>query len=158
MIGSATDGMLSSDSLNERHAAWTVAFDKWLVREDASILVGTGMAQTSLLGTGLSQIESHEVEYFLVDNGFLAVGVQLGLIGLALWMWVMQALFKDLLETAWRTRCSIAIAAAALLSTWMMRDVFDPIFSLYPLYAYLVFWSDSSSGLPHLQLRTEGTG
>jgi hypothetical protein len=146
LIGSATDGMMSSDSLNERHAAWTVAFEKWLVREDASLLVGTGMAQTSLLGTGLSQIESHEVEYFLVDNGFLAVGVQLGLVGLLLWVWVMQAIFKDLLEIAWRTRGALAIAAAALLSTWMMRDVFDPIFSLYPLYAYLAFWSDPGPG------------
>jgi hypothetical protein len=67
-------------------------------------------------------------------------------------------LFKDLLGTAWRTRCSIAIAAAALLSTWMMRDVFDPIFSLYPLYAYLVFWSDPGSSVPRLQLGKEGTG
>jgi hypothetical protein len=142
IIGSATDGMMSSDSLGERHAAWNVALEKWLMREDASLLVGTGMAQTSLLGTGLSQIESHEVEYFLVDNGFLAVGVQLGLIGLVLWCWVMQSLFRDMLSTAWRTRSTLAIATAALLSTWMMRDVFDPIFSLYPLYAFLVFWSD----------------
>lgn len=142
IIGSATGGMMSSDSLNERHAAWDTALDKWLLREDASLLVGTGLAQTSLLGTGLSQIESHEVEYFLVDNGFLAVGAQLGLIGLVLWCWVMQSLFRDMLSTAWRTHSTLAIAVAALLSTWMMRDMFDPIFSLYPLYAYLVFWSD----------------
>ncbi len=134
--------VLSSESLAERHEAWNTALDKWLLREDPSVLLGTGLAQTSLLGTGLAQIESDEVDYFLVDNGFLAVGAQLGLVGLGLWCWVMHSLWSDTLASAWRTRSTLAIAVAALLSTWMMRDMFDPLFSLYPLYAFLVFWTD----------------
>lgn len=135
------EGMLSSASLSERHEAWSMAFEQWIMRQDASLLVGTGLAQTSLLGTGLSQIESHEVEYFLVDNGFLAVGAQVGIIGLVLWFWVMQSLWRDMLDTSWLTGSTLAIGVAALLSTWMMRDVFDPLFALYPLYAFLVFWT-----------------
>ncbi len=132
MLGSTQgEGVLSAESLAERHGAWNLALDKWLVREDASLLFGTGLAQ----------IESDTIEYFLVDNGFLAVGVQLGLVGLALWCWVMQALWRDMLATASRTHSALAIAVAALLSTWMMRDVFDPLFMLYPLYVFLVFWS-----------------
>lgn len=139
------EGMLSAESLNERHDAWGTALQKWLFREDASVLTGTGMAQTSLLGTGLSQIESNEVEYFLVDNGFLAVGAQVGLAGLILWCWVMHSLWRDMLATAWQTRSTLAVAVAALLSTWMMRNVFDPLFALYPLYVFLVFWTQASA-------------
>jgi hypothetical protein len=138
---SQSQGVLSSESLAERHGAWQNVLEKWLLSEDGSVLFGTGMAQTSLFGTGMAQIESEQVDYFEVDNGFLAVGAQLGLIGLALWCWVMHAMWQDMLATAWQTGSLLAIAAAALLSTWMMRAMFDPMFALYPLYAYLVFWS-----------------
>lgn len=142
LLGSShAEGMLSSSSLGERLDAWRLALDTWLARPDASILFGTGLSQTSLMGTGLSQIESQQLDYFLVDNGFLAVTVQLGLVGLVLWFWVMHSLWRDMLATAWQTGGSLAIAVSALLSTWMMRDVFDPMFALYPLYAFLVFWS-----------------
>ena len=124
-------GLFSAESLSERHAAWNVVFDRWLLREDASLLFGTGLAQ----------IESDAIEYFLVDNGFLAVGAQIGLVGLALWCWVMHRMWQDMLATAWQSRSTLAIAVAALLSTWMMRAMFDPIFSLYPLYVFLVFWA-----------------
>jgi uncharacterized membrane protein YfcA len=80
-----------------------------------------------------------------VDNGFLSVAAELGLVGLALWFWLMHALWRDVLAMAWSSRGSLAIAAAALLSTWMMRNVFDPVFSLYPLYVFLVFWSQPAS-------------
>jgi hypothetical protein len=126
------EGIMSWESLAERHDAWTMVLEKWLLREDASLLFGTGLAQ----------IESDQIDYFLVDNGFLAVGAQLGLVGLGLWCWVMHALWRDLLATAWRTRGILAIAVASLLSTWMMRAVFDPLFALYPLYAFLIFWTD----------------
>jgi hypothetical protein len=124
-------GLLSSESLSERHDAWNTVLEKWLSREDQSLLFGTGLAQ----------IESDEIDYFLVDNGFLAVGAQIGIIGLILWCWVMHAMWQDMLATAQRTGSTLAIAVAALLSTWMMRGMFDPLFSLYPLYAFLVFWS-----------------
>ena len=124
-------GLLSSESLSERHDAWNAILELWLSREDSSLLFGTGLAQ----------IEPEYIDYFMVDNGFLAVGAQIGIVGLALWCWVMNALWHDMLATARRTGSTLAIAVAALLSTWMMRGMFDPIFSLYPLYAFLVFWS-----------------
>jgi hypothetical protein len=143
LVGSShVEGMLSSDSLNERYDAWGTALETWLSREDASLFFGTGLAQTSLLGTGLSQIEPRQVDYFLVDNGFLAVGAQIGVAGLALWCWVMHLLWRDMLAMAWRTGGTLSIAAAALLATWMMRAVFDPLFALYPLYVFLVIWSE----------------
>lgn len=148
LVGSAQqEGMLSTASLTERHDAWNMALEKWLLREDASLLVGTGLAQSSLLGTGLSRIESQEVEFFLVDNGFLSVAVQLGLVGFVLWFWVLQSLWRDMLASAWQTGSTLAVAVAALLSTWMMRGVFDPLFALYPLYAFLVFWSKPDATL-----------
>jgi O-Antigen ligase len=124
-------GILSAESLSERHDAWNTVLERWLAREDHSLLFGTGLAQ----------IESDEIDYFLVDNAFLAVGAQIGLMGLILWCWVMYALWSDVLATAWSSGSTLAIAVAALFSTWMMRGMFDPLFSLYPLYAFLVFWS-----------------
>ena len=131
---------MSWESLAERHDAWTMVLDKWLLRQDASLVFGTGLAQ----------IESDDIDYFLVDNGFLAVGAQLGLVGLALWCWVMHALWRDMLATAWRSRSALAIAVAALLSTWMMRAVFDPIISLYPLYVFLVCWTHPDDAQPNV--------
>jgi hypothetical protein len=131
------EGIMSWESLAERHDAWTMVLENWLLRDDVSLLFGTGLAQ----------IESDEIDYFMVDNGFLAVGAQLGIVGLGLWCWVMHALWRDMLATAWRTRSILAIAVAALLSTWMMRAVFDPIFAWYPLYAFLVFWTDHRAPL-----------
>lgn len=128
---SGSQGVLSSDTLSERHEAWNMALEMWLHRQDASLWFGTGLAQ----------IDSPDVEPFLVDNGFLSVAAELGLVGLGLWFWLMHALWRDMLAMAWSTRGSLAIAVAALLSTWMMRNVFDPVFSLYPLYVFLVFWS-----------------
>ncbi len=128
---SQEEGVMSSGTLAERQEAWNSALDKWLYRNDESLFLGTGMAQ----------FDSDEQQEVLVDNGFLAVAVQTGLIGLTLWIWVMQALWRDMLATAWRTGSTLAIAVAALLSTWMMRDMFDPLFATYPLYVYLVFWS-----------------
>jgi hypothetical protein len=139
---------MSWESLAERHEAWTSVLDKWLLREDLSLFFGTGLAQ----------IESDDIEYFLVDNGFLAVGAQLGLVGLALWCWVMQALWRDVLGAAWKSGRILPIAVAALLSTWMMRAMFDPLFSLYPLYAFLVWWTlpgvPSAARAPTLTTRT----
>jgi hypothetical protein len=141
MVGSTrVEGMLSSTSLAERRGAWQSVLDHWMEHPDASMFLGTGMAQTSSLGTGLSHLDAEQVDYLLVDNGFLAVTVQLGLVGVVLWFWAMQALWRDMLGTAWNTGKPLAIGVAALLSTWMMRDVFDPLFALYPLYAFLVFW------------------
>ena len=89
-----------------------------------------------------AQIEESAPDYFLVDNGFLAVGAQIGLIGCwHCWCWVMLSLFRDMLQTAWQTHSALAIGVAALLSTWMMRSMFDPLFALYPLYAFLAFWA-----------------
>lgn len=126
-----SQGVFSSETLSERHEAWNIALEMWLHREDASLWFGTGLAQ----------VDSPDIEPFLVDNGFLSVAAELGLVGLALWCWLMHALWRDVLAMAWSTRGSLAIGAAALLSTWMMRNVFDPMFSLYPLYVFLVFWS-----------------
>jgi len=130
LLGSS-EGVLSTGTLNERHDAWNSALEMWLYREDASFLFGTGRAQ----------FEPDETHELLVDNGFLAVGVQTGIIGLGLWFWVMQAMWHDMLATAWRTGSTLAVAVAALLSTWMMRDIFDPLYATYPLYVFLVYWS-----------------
>jgi len=71
--------------------------ERWLLREDISLLFGTGLAQ----------MESEEIETLVVDNSFLAVGMQLGFVGLALWFWLMQSLWHDMLETAWETRSTL---------------------------------------------------
>jgi len=128
---SSSQGVLSSETLTERHDAWNMALETWLHREDASLWFGTGLAQ----------IESTDIEPHLVDNGFLSVASQLGLVGLALWCWLMHSMWRDALHFAWTKRSTFAVAVAALLSTWMMRNVFDPVFALYPLYVYLLFWS-----------------
>jgi hypothetical protein len=135
LSGAASQGVLSSETLSERRDAWNMVLEMWLHREDASLWFGTGLAQ----------IDAPDVEQFLVDNGFLSVAAELGLVGLALWCWLMHSLWRDVLAMAWSTRGSLAIAATALLSTWMMRNVFDPVFALYPLYVFLVFWTQPAA-------------
>lgn len=132
LLGSVSgDGVLSSESLEERHGAWGEAIEVWMLKG--------GLAP--LLGTGLAQIEESAPDYFLVDNGFLAVGAQIGLIGVSLLIWVMLSLYRDMLQTGWQTNSALPMAVAALFSTWMMRSMFDPLFALYPLYAFLAFWA-----------------
>ena len=129
LISSNVQGVLSSETLAERHGIWKDVFERWLQREDISIF----------LGTGLSQIEPYQIDFVLVDNAFLAVGMQLGLIGLALWCWVMDSLWRDLLAVADQTGSPLATAGAALMATWLLRGIFDPVFAWYPLFALLVW-------------------
>ena len=133
LAGTASSrNVLSSESLAERHEAWRGYLDRWLFN---------GTPGTILFGTGLCQSGEDDPDAVLIDNEFVGVGGQIGLVGLAIWAWVMMALWRDLLVTAQTTGSLLATAGAAVLSAWMMHGLTELNFAYYPIYVFLCWWT-----------------
>jgi len=103
------------------------------------LLTESGL-QKLLFGVGL--ISGSRVfleEEIVIDNTFLAVALHIGLVGLALWLFLMWRLWRWVLaSTGHRTNNVALFVIASYWSTWISSGIFNTTFILYQILALLV--------------------
>lgn len=113
-------------SLLERYSEW----GNWiaaLLKNPVSFLIGTGIFQNGVkLTSGV-----------IVDNMFLAVMVQIGVIGLVLVLFILFVIWRKLFEIAYNEMTPLAIAGLSLITIWPIFATFGTGLNIFPLYALL---------------------
>lgn len=122
--------ILQDESLLMRFVNW----DKYY-----RLLTESGL-QKLLFGVGIvSGSRVFLEDEIVIDNTFLAVALHIGLVGLALWLFLMWRLWRWVLASAGQRTNNIAlIAIASYWSTWISSGIFNTTFILYQILALLV--------------------
>jgi len=131
MLGLAgADGVFSAGSLDIRHEAWDYWLNVWFGHDWSTALFGDAVVQRDS-GRLLSE------STILIDNVFIAVGVQVGLVGVVVWIAVMWAVWRFLLNEAVRRDDALTWAIAAVWATWPLSLMFGLGGNYYGLLALL---------------------
>lgn len=130
--------ILSEESILTRYQLWSQATEVLLGDDAVTTSLGTGLVQNPRfsdvvefgeLAALFRTVES--AEYFQVDNGFLAVWINVGLLGLLLWLALMWMLWRYVLSAAIAYNSTLAVAVAAAWSTWIATSMFSNNLSAY---------------------------
>lgn len=128
VISVVSNDLLSDDSLVERLVHWEHAMNVWTNSGQSVFLFGNGETQGAA-NAG-----------YIVDNSFLNVAVQSGLVGLVSWVLYCYALWMELRHAVKAKASPMAVAICGFWSTWMLSGAFNVtnwIFALaiMPLFA-----------------------
>lgn len=124
--------LLSNDSLLMRYTSWDVYGNLWMDSDLFTKLFGIGLIQNSRFSI---------TEEVLIDNSFLAIIVHIGLLGLVIWLGLMWKAWQYTLEVAKKQESYLAIAIAAVWSTWIAISIFGIVTEIYPLLLTLLMIS-----------------
>lgn len=118
--------LLSTDSMQERVYYWS-SHVKWAIDQDLSkIVFGSGIVQSN------AEIYS---ESLIIDNTYIALLLNSGLIGLSCWIIFMNSLWRQLCKECKYDRG--LHGALLFLSTWSAMSVFSSYFSVPLIIAAL---------------------
>jgi hypothetical protein len=133
LIGfSRNDSLLNSESIAERFGAWPRFLSTW----DSSSLI------EQLFGVGIAQeVTTDYVGSVLIDNNYVALLLNIGVIGLILWILLMWNLwswmFNQLVKNP-RFLNPVHFAVIVFWCTWISSGLYTISLSLYPLFLMLV--------------------
>lgn len=131
-IGGDT-GVLNSASLDARHEAWAQYFEVWFA--DPS---------NALFGAAITQKDSGQLlseSTVLIDNAFIAIGAQIGLLGLVLWLFLFWRTWRFLLAETLRRDDALSWTIAAVWAAWPMSLMFGTSTVFYAALALLAMLS-----------------
>lgn len=132
------DNLLSSASLDVRQQAW----EMWAQELFSSF-------SNALFGAAITPRDSGSLageSTILIDNGFIEVSAQVGLIGAALWMLLLWQVWRFVLAEAQRRQDALSYAIAAIWATWPLSLMFGTTTSFYALIALLSLLTRSPQG------------
>jgi hypothetical protein len=89
-----------------------------------------------LLGKGWI-LFSHPRANLPIDNNYLAIVLNIGVVGLALWLWVTWCIWGRCLALLKTRPSAMRVGLAAAYAPWMMLSVFGVI-NLYQMIALLI--------------------
>lgn len=122
----AEQRILSTDSMQERVHYWSGHL-QWVVDQDISrIVFGTGIVQSN------ADLYS---ESFIIDNTYIAILLNAGLVGLICWIIFMNNLWRQICKVCKYNKMSHD--ALIFLSTWSAMSVFSSYFSVPLIIAAL---------------------
>ncbi len=122
--------LFSQGSLNARFDAWDYYGGRWLSGTWAEVMFGTGLGQHD---SGALYSEST----VLIDNMFIAIGLQAGLVGVLLWTACMWAIWLSMLTLAEARDSPLHWALAAVWATWPLSLMFCASSNFYGLLAVI---------------------
>jgi hypothetical protein len=124
---SSNNTLLSDRTMFLRYSEWSRVID---------VVFGDDLLAT-FFGTGVIQGRINVEETYVIDNSFLAVWMQCGLVGLLLWLALMWGLWCYILRTTRTHNGCLTVAIAANWTTWMaagmLNTAVDPYISLLML-------------------------
>lgn len=123
--------LMSEETLNTRLMAWIYYFPFWIQNGPFQFLFGAGLFQ--------GRDEFIILDKVVIDNNILSVGLHIGLIGLALWAFLMWRIWKWMLGVAMRqSNDMMVLAIVSLWATWLSSGLFNVTLSLYPMLAMVL--------------------
>lgn len=131
LFGSSQD-VLSALSVQMRLDAWSYYSSLWL---DKGVL-------TALFGTGI--VQNNRFEHFtsiLIDNNFLSIGYHIGIIGLALWLFIMWKMWKVMLSRVIQDQSVLVMSLTSFFATWISSGIYNINIYIYPLVFILASMS-----------------
>lgn len=118
----ATD-LATYNSLDMRYTEWQELSRLWLDGNAAQILFGQGLFQSESAMYGANNIT--------IDNTILALGLQIGVIGLVLNFAFLWSIWEYMVAN--RGANNLTKSVTALFSTWLFTGMFNTTFVLLPL-------------------------
>lgn len=116
-------------SMFERYAEWQY-WIHFLLRSPQNVLFGSGVFQNSLFDV---------TKGVIIDNMFLAVLLQLGVVGLAIVLYVIYMVWSVIVAKYLNVSSPMAIASIALLTVWPIFSMFGTGLNIFPVYAAIPF-------------------
>jgi len=116
-------------SMLQRYAEWAYWL-KTILLSPKSLLFGSGIFQNSLFPA---------TRMVIIDNMFLAVIIQVGIVGLMIILYVIYKVYSILVERYLYSKTPMAIACIALFTTWPIFAMFGTGLNVFPIYAVLPF-------------------
>ncbi|MET0499056.1 MAG: hypothetical protein ABW106_12405, partial [Steroidobacteraceae bacterium] len=129
-ISSALDSysvLFDSHSLEDRIVSSTYYWRELQRSGLGAILIGKGWITFS-----------HPRAYVPIDNGFMALILNIGVIGLALWLWLTSRIWNACLARVRDRPSSLTIALTAAYAPWLLLSIIGPV-TLYQMVALLLF-------------------
>lgn len=103
----------------------------FVLLDTSRIIWGSGVFQNSIL------ISSRDV---IIDNMFLAVLVQAGIVGLIFVIYVIYYIWSTLVDRYLHAQNPIAMAVISLITVWPIFAVFGTGLNIFPIYAAIPFF------------------
>lgn len=130
MLGIGDDGIFNAGSLDIRKETWDAWTGVWLDQGLSNALFGAAVSQRDS-GQLLSE------STVLIDNVFITIGVQIGMVGVLIWIGFMWAVWALLLREAKLRDEPLIWAIAAVWATWPLSLMFGSGGAYYMLLAIL---------------------
>lgn len=132
---SAGASVTSGDSLDARLAFWAHYSHIWLETDLPTLLFGAGISQFSRFSAGT----------VVIDNIFIATGVQVGLIGLLLFLGMLWALWRTLVDNLAADPDNVFLAAGVCFwSTFLSAGVLNNSSPTHLTFFFLVVLAGTS--------------
>jgi len=128
--------ILSSQSLNMRFGEWHEYSSIWL-NNISSALFGTAYIQNSRFAI---------TRNIIIDNAFLAVGLQIGLIGLLVFLFFMCLFWLFIYKKTMENPTPLHIGVMGVFSTWMMTDMFAISIAPLMIIGLILFFPSDNDG------------
>lgn len=126
----------SGDSLDARLSFWAHYAHLWLESDITTLLFGAGISQFSRFSAG-------EV---IIDNIFIATGVQIGLVGLVLFLGMLWSLWRTLVDQWLGDHDNVFLAAGVCFwSTFLSAGVLNNSVPIHLTFFFLIILAGTSS-------------
>ena len=116
-------------SMFERYAEW-VYWLQAILENPQKLLFGSGLFQDSMFRV---------TKKIIIDNLFLAVMVQFGIIGLAIILFIIYKIWEIMVSHYLYAMAPMSIACIALFTVWPIFAMFGTGLNLFPIYGALTF-------------------
>jgi hypothetical protein len=126
--------IFDTTSLVMRQQSWASFRNLWLQNGIFTSMFGRGIIQSDKFFDGNP-----------IDNTFLAVGLDIGWIGLILWIVMMWAIWKYVLRTTINNPTALNISITAFFSTWVMTSMFNLTLPYYLPAIFIMVISNGKS-------------
>ncbi|MGB0220270.1 MAG: hypothetical protein ACPHN2_03010 [Sinimarinibacterium flocculans] len=128
LLGMQDETLFATGSLDARWDAWTTFGSYWLGGSVSEFLFGLGIGQHD---SGTLYSEST----VLIDNMIVAIGVQVGAVGVMLWIIMMWQIWCWVLARATQQDTALHWGIAAVWSTWTLSLTFSAATVFYGVLA-----------------------
>jgi hypothetical protein len=128
VIGSVSGSLTNSDSLIDRLYTWSRYFHIWTSGSLGRFLFGTGMIQNGRFAFSRDMV---------IDNTSLGIAIQIGFVGLVLWVYLMWRIWRYLLAETLCLPSALRVGFTGFFSTWLAAGTFAIVIGQFAVIAWL---------------------
>jgi len=143
--GSGHINIFNSGSLYMRLKEWVHYSEKFIGAGPLQILFGVGATEERGIGPFNGWGNFLGLKEFTIDNGYLAILIQTGIVGFILWFSYLWLIFDYVLNEFAKKKTAVTLMAAALIFSLFTTNIFDNTFLRSIFVVYLLILSGKNS-------------